>query len=157
MTELRAEEEQQKFDQSFAEMEDVDAPFDLASEMKHQEEKFILPDFSDGFGKGSFVPRQDRFVSLEMDRMAQFNKETGGSDCFKWKKLDNVYQGLTLKHFIQNICTYNSSNLYQPFMENIDNTDTTFDPAVARKLPEYFADSLLQCPDPSEFDQVVPY
>jgi hypothetical protein len=37
-------------------------------------------------------------------------------------------------------------------MENIDNTDTTFDPAVARKLPEYFADSLLQCPDPSEFD-----
>jgi hypothetical protein len=40
---------------------------------------------------------------------------------------------------------------------NSDNTDITFNPKNARNQPEYFANNLMTCPDPIEFEETVPF
>jgi hypothetical protein len=49
--------------------------------------------------------------------MAEFNRQTGGIESFTHKKVDKIIDGITLKHFVQSMCTYDSNSLFTGFLE----------------------------------------
>ena len=76
-----------------------------------------LPNFKDDIASGSWIPFKERYASIEHNRMAEFNRQTGGIESFTHKKVDKIIDGITLKHFVQSMCTYDSNSLFTGFLE----------------------------------------
>ena len=75
----------------------------------------------------------------------------GGFERFEWKNLDTKVTAMTLKHVVQQYCTYDDAALMKDFNKwnCVSYDEQDFTPKVAVPVPEYFRDNAKQ---PDDFE-----